>query len=91
MELSLLGIPDSVLELLTDADAFQSMGLTRRKALWQASVRDKPTAIFNSEAKINHQEKQLELPLMTNAEEVMQDYASLSLSVKSHPMHFLRR
>ncbi|HSB94051.1 MAG TPA: error-prone DNA polymerase [Flavitalea sp.] len=89
-ELSLLGIPDSVLELLTDADAFQSMGLTRRNALWQASVKDKPTAIFDNEAKINHQEIQLELPLMTNAEEVLQDYASLSLSVKSHPMHFLR-
>ena len=90
MELSLLGITDTVLELLTDGDAFQSMGLNRRHALWLASVKDKPTAIFNTEAKINHQEKQLELPLMSTAEEVMQDYASLSLSVKSHPMHFLR-
>lgn len=89
-ELSLLGIKDSVLELLSDADAFQSLGLNRRNALWQSSVKDKPTAIFNTEAKINHQEKQMQLPLMTNAEEVLQDYATLSLSVKSHPMHFLR-
>jgi len=85
-----IGISDSVLEKLADADAFRSVGLDRRQALWQLSVKDKPIALFAGYRQKDKKEESIELPLMHEAEHVMQDYASTSLSVKAHPLHFIR-
>lgn len=82
-----IGLSDAALEKLADADAFRSVGLDRREALWHLSVKDKPTAIFANQ---REQEQQIELPLMREAEHVMQDYAATSLSVKAHPLQFVR-
>src|SRR5690606_1773227 len=35
-----IGLPDATLERLADADAFRSIGLDRRQALWEVSARD---------------------------------------------------
>ncbi|GHE42714.1 error-prone DNA polymerase 2 [Sphingobacterium griseoflavum] len=81
----------SMLEKLADADAFRSMGLDRREALWQvAAVRDRPIALFKGQPSTSASEAQIQLPFMTDSEHVVQDYASMGLSVKAHPLYFLR-
>jgi error-prone DNA polymerase len=87
LSLTTIGLPDAALEKLADADAFRSVGLDRREALWHLSVKDKPVALFENN---REQEQQIELPLMREAEHVMEDYASTSLSVKAHPLRFIR-
>src|SRR5205085_8245948 len=46
VELRRAGVPEVALETLADADAFRSMGLDRRQALWEVSTKDKPLAAF---------------------------------------------
>jgi error-prone DNA polymerase len=78
----------AALEKLADADAFRSMGLDRRQALWQVSaLADKPIALFEGKPE---PEAQVSLPLMTTGEHVVQDYASTGLSLKKHPVALVR-
>ena len=88
--LRLHGISDSTLELLADADAFRSIGLDRRQALWQVSVKDKPTPVFRAGENSMIDEHIHALPKMALSEHVLQDYASTSLSLKAHPVSFVR-
>ncbi len=82
------GISQSSLEFLADADAFRSLGLDRRQALWEVSaLADRPIALFEGQAV---PETQVSLPLMTQGEHVVQDYAATSLSLKAHPVSFAR-
>lgn len=85
------GVSLSTLEKLADADAFRSMGLDRRQALWEVSaLQARPIALFNGKPIEDELEKQVKLPFMTAGEHVVQDYASTSLSLKAHPVSFLR-
>lgn len=85
------GVPHSTIERLADADAFRSMGLDRRQALWEvAALHDTPIALFGGQPSESVAEGQIELPLMTPGEHVVQDYASTSLSLKAHPVSFIR-
>lgn len=85
------GVPPSALELLADADAFRSLGLDRRQALWEvAALHDRPVALFEGQQSESALEGQVALPLMTTAEHVVQDYATTSLSLKAHPVSFVR-
>jgi error-prone DNA polymerase len=78
----------AALEKLADADAFRSVGLDRRQALWQVSaLADKPVALFEGNPE---PEAQVRLPLMTAGEHVVQDYASTGLSLKKHPVALVR-
>jgi error-prone DNA polymerase len=78
----------AALEKLADADAFRSTGLDRRQALWQVSaLADKPVALFTGKPE---PEAQVALPLMTQGEHVVQDYASTGLSLKKHPVALMR-
>jgi error-prone DNA polymerase len=89
-ELREAGLPDASLEKLADADAFRSIGLDRRKALWEVSTRDyQSSAIFSDPLK-NECDEKVALPEMTLPEHVVQDYASTSLSLKAHPVSFVR-
>jgi len=86
------GVPPSALERLADADAFRSLGLDRRQALWEVSaLHDHPTGMFTGTPSQSTTEQWTELPAMTPGEHVIQDYASTSLSLKAHPVSFLRR
>jgi error-prone DNA polymerase len=85
-----IGLSDTVLELLADGDAFRSVGLDRREALWHISVKDKPVALFANHREQDKKEQNIELPLMQAEEHVLRDYAATSLSVKAHPVSFLR-
>ncbi|MGB8999062.1 MAG: error-prone DNA polymerase, partial [Pseudolabrys sp.] len=89
-----------VLERLADADAFGSLGLTRREALWAAKAlgrvgdRDNDLPLFTSRggapARIVSQEPEVRLPPMPIGEEVINDYRFLHLSLRAHPAQFLR-
>ncbi|PST83777.1 error-prone DNA polymerase [Pedobacter yulinensis] len=85
------GVSQATLEKLADADAFRSIGLDRRRALWEVSaLHDRPIALFEGQESESAQEGQIELPLMRSSEHVVQDYASTSLSLKAHPVSFVR-
>jgi error-prone DNA polymerase len=84
-----LGLPQAALEKLADADAFGSMGLDRRQALWEISTNDRPIALFAGQPAEDSREK-VSLPEMTPSEQVVQDYAATSLSLKAHPVSFVR-
>ena len=85
------GIQQATLERLADADAFGSLAINRRQALWQiTALQGQPTALFGTPLPTITTAFQFELPLMTPGEQVIQDYASTSLSLKAHPVSFFR-
>lgn len=85
------GLKLTTLEKLANADAFRSIHLDRRQALWQvAALHDHPVALFAGTPSDTTYETQIELPLMTMPEHVVQDYASTALSLKAHPVSFVR-
>lgn len=87
-ELREMGVPEAALEKLADADAFRSIGHDRRQALWEISNKDRPHTFFPG-GKYAPEER-VSLPQMVLSEHVVQDYASTSLSLKGHPVSFVR-
>src|SRR5690606_4182031 len=89
------GLSPSALELLAAADAFRSIGLDRREARW--AVRglnrsgDKDDLALWRHAQLNELEPDANLPPMPPGEHVVEDYRALSLSLKAHPVSFLRQ
>jgi len=86
-------LPKRALILLADADAFRSIGLDRRAALW--AVRrlpdDVPLPLFEAAvAREQPDENAKPLPEMPLPEQVVADYQTVRLSLKGHPMEFLR-
>jgi len=85
------GISQSALEKLADADAFNSLGLDRREALWEISTgNDRHVALFAGHVVADSKEEEVSLPKMKISEHVLQDYAATSLSLKAHPVSFVR-
>lgn len=85
------GVSISALEKLADADAFRSMGLDRRQALWEiTALSDHPVALFKGQDSETVLEKDTQLPSMSLSEHVVHDYAAISLSLKAHPVSFIR-
>jgi error-prone DNA polymerase len=85
------GVSQAAIVLLAKSDAFRSIGLDRRQALWEAeSLKDRPIGLFAGQASNSEFEAQLQLPFMQLSEHVLQDYATTGLSIKAHPMSFIR-
>jgi error-prone DNA polymerase len=88
-------LPPSVLERLANADAFGSLGLTRREALWAVRALqragDKDDLPLFRRAAMPELEPDAALPPMPVGEQVVEDYRHLHLSLKAHPVSFLRR
>jgi error-prone DNA polymerase len=86
------GIGPGAIETLARADAFGSMGLRRRSALWAA--RGLPPAALPLFAAVGEEEQanepEVALPDMPLGAEVVEDYTSLRLSLKCHPLALLR-
>ncbi|ODR96503.1 DNA polymerase [Methyloceanibacter stevinii] len=87
------GLGRAVIERLASADAFRSLGLDRRQALW--AVRGLPKEIAlplfeHAQATEMGREPDVALPAMKLPEHVVNDYRTLRLSLQSHPMSFLR-
>lgn len=86
------GVSIAMLEILAEADAFRSIGLDRRRALWEISAfADHPSGIFKGQPSESKEEQPVALPEMTASEHVLQDYSALSLSLKAHPVSFVRK
>ena len=88
------GLGFSDLERLAEADAFGSLGLTRRDASWAVQGLDKVKGdeqlpLFAARADLQ-KEAHVALPAMPPGEEVSYDYKTLKLSLKNHPVSFLR-
>jgi len=90
------GLSAQVMERLADADGFRSLGLDRRAALWQVRALDKGNAaerlpLFERpKLALREREPETGLPPMPPGEHVIHDYRSLGLSLKAHPLAFLR-
>jgi error-prone DNA polymerase len=84
----------AVVERLAAADAFGSLGLPRRQALWEARslIAAPPLPLFAAaDAREEGEERaRTRLPTMPLSEEVVADYQTQRLSLKAHPMAFLR-
>ena len=105
------------LERLAEADAFRSVGLDRRRALWALKAlgdpplplfaaaetsKEKPSPLIGGRgqgegdfseactAAASETRAMALLPEMPLGEQVVEDYASLGLSLKRHPLAFLR-
>jgi error-prone DNA polymerase len=82
-----------VLERLAEADAFRSLDLDRRRALWAVKgMREDRLPLFAGLAPEARQvrETAVRLPELRLGEQVVSDYSFLGLSLKSHPMALLR-
>jgi error-prone DNA polymerase len=87
-------LPPSALERLANADAFGSLGLTRRDALWAVRALqragDKDDLPLFRRVAMPEMEPDVDLPPMPVGEQVVEDYRHLHLSLKAHPLSFLR-
>jgi error-prone DNA polymerase len=85
-------LPSRALRLLADADAFGSLDQGRREALWE--VRRIPSGqlplFAESRGEELGEEPDARLPAMPLSEHVTADYQMTRLSLKGHPMQFLR-
>ncbi|MEQ9518293.1 MAG: error-prone DNA polymerase [Parvibaculum sp.] len=99
------GLSPRVIELLANADAFRSVGLDRRDALWgvrglggwgqhKKGQNGKMPATLPLFAHLENagfqSEPDVYLPPMPLGEHVVNDYATMRLSLKAHPVSFLR-
>ena len=88
------GLPPHAIERLAEADAFRSIGLDRRAALWEAkTLKPVPELPLFAAAQARDEGPETEatqLPPMPLAEHVVSDYQTVRLSLKAHPMQFLR-
>ncbi|MFT3933797.1 MAG: hypothetical protein QM726_09305 [Chitinophagaceae bacterium] len=66
----------------------ESIDLDRRQALWEITVKDRSEAIFKGQSTADASAENL--PAMSLSEHVIEDYASTSLSLKAHPVSFVR-
>src|SRR5438270_3473836 len=87
-------VPVHAIQRLAAADAFRSMGLDRRAALWDSpalkSAPDLPLFAYAEVRDEGTETEPAELPAMPLSEHVVNDYQTIRLSLKAHPMGFLR-
>jgi error-prone DNA polymerase len=88
------GLSPNVLAALAEADAFRSLGLERRDALWAVRglnrAGDKDDLPLLRNLSFRALEPEAHLPAMSLGEHVVEDYRHLSLSLKAHPVALLR-
>src|SRR4029079_16504157 len=87
-------VPVHAIQRLAAADAFRSMGLDRRAALWDSrALKQAPDLPLLTPAEARDEGAESEpaqLPAMPLSEHVVNDYQTIRLSLKAHPMAFLR-
>jgi error-prone DNA polymerase len=88
------GLSPALIERLAAADCFNSLGLTRRQALWDArslvAAPDLPLFAAAATRDEGAERAHTRLPVMPLSEEVVADYQTQRLSLKAHPLAFLR-
>ena len=86
------GVPVPALEKLADADAFRCFDLDRRQALWRIrGLGMSPLPLFAAaEAREAGKEPLVPLAPLTEGREVVEDYRATQLSLRAHPVSFVR-
>ncbi|GAA0765103.1 error-prone DNA polymerase [Erythromicrobium ramosum] len=88
------GLSPAHIERLASADAFNSLSISRRQALWDArsliAAPDLPLFRAAGVREEGGERAAIRLPAMPLSEEVVADYQTTRLSLKAHPMAFLR-
>jgi len=88
------GLPASTIERLADIDAFRSLGLDRRDALWAVRglnrVGGQEDLPLFQQAHDPTKEADFDLPAMPLGEHIVEDYRTIGLSLKAHPAALLR-
>ncbi|GGE82887.1 hypothetical protein GCM10011404_14470 [Sphingomonas prati] len=86
------GVPVAALEKLAAADAFAGLGHDRRQALWRVrGLGEAPLPLFaHADAREEGREPTVVLRAMSEGREVVEDYRTLQLSLRAHPLSFLR-
>jgi error-prone DNA polymerase len=86
------GVPVAALERIAEADGFAALKLDRRQALWRVkALGEAPLPLFAAvDAREAEREPAVTLKPMTDGREVIEDYRSLQLSLRAHPVSFLR-
>jgi DNA-directed DNA polymerase III PolC len=87
------GVAPALIERLAEADAFASIGLDRRTAIWEAKALrpGAPLPLFDGDMDGEGiSEPAALLPQMTPGEAVVEDFVAMRLSLKAHPVAFLR-
>ena len=88
------GLSPAHIERLASADAFTSLQVSRRQALWDArsliAAPDLPLFKAAAQRDEGAERAVTKLPTMPLSEEVVTDYQTTRLSLKAHPMVFLR-
>jgi error-prone DNA polymerase len=80
-------LPSAALARLARGDAFGSLAASRRQALWQALRKPEQKTLF---ADLNDPEPAAALAPLTPLDEVIADYRTAGLSLRDHPVRFLR-
>ncbi len=87
------GLDPATIARLAEADTFRDIGLTRRQALWEAKALTtrKTLPLFDGDidGEAIHEPAAL-LPQMTEGEQVVEDYVSMRLTLRRHPLALLR-
>nr|WP_315379542.1 error-prone DNA polymerase [uncultured Sphingomonas sp.] len=85
-------VPPAALTKLAQADGFRCFGQDRRQALWAIKALDQaPLPLFAGiEGPIQAAEPAVTLTPLTAGREVVEDYRATQLSLRAHPLHFLR-
>jgi error-prone DNA polymerase len=89
------GLDSRTLARMAEADAFRSLGLDRRQALWAVKgLGEAPLPLFAAQEAVaveeNVADMEINLPEMPLSQHVIEDYRSMQLSLKRHPMAFIR-
>ncbi len=91
------GVPRAAIERLAEADAFHSLGQDRRQGLWKVrGLGEAPLPLFAAadarEDAFSPEglEPEVALRPLSDGREVVEDYRALQLSLRAHPLTFLR-
>ena len=80
-------LSNAVLKKLSRADAFGTLGLNRRDALWRSLPEQKSLPLFDD---VPNEEPAVNLPPLSHQEQVVADYQTAGLSLRGHPIQFIR-
>ncbi len=81
------GLRAAVLKRLSHADAFGSLALDRQATLWRSLPERGPLTLFDQ---FDQDEAEAALPTRSTLEEVLADYSTAGLTLRQHPVSFLR-
>jgi error-prone DNA polymerase len=91
------GVPRAAIERLAEADAFQCLAEDRRQGLWKVKgLGEAPLPLFAAADALEQGfspeglEPDVALAKLTAGREVVEDYRALQLSLRGHPLQFLR-